>query len=91
MSKELVHPARFQYVTTRKNHACEGCGNIIQKGSTSLNVHGRLGTWFNEYYCWSCDIDRIESIPDEKLRKKLFDEKARLQVSGKFIVLRKTT
>jgi len=77
MKKELVHPACFNYVTTRKDHACEGCNKIIPKGSRILNVHGRLGIWFNEYWCPQCDWDRIESIPDSKLRQKLMEEKRR--------------
>lgn len=65
-------PAKFRYVTTRKHHYCEGCKRRILANTRVLNVSGRiLGNWFNEYWCSSCDLDRIKSIPDVNLRKKM--------------------
>ena len=71
----LTIPAAFKYVTTRKDKACEGCQKIIPKGAHVLNVHGRVGFWFNEYWCKDCDLDRICSIPDQKLRDKILRER----------------
>jgi len=69
--KEYVIPAKFRFVVTRRNHPCEGCGRIILKDTRVLNVSGRIGLWFNEYWCSSCDLDRIMSIPDKHLREKI--------------------
>lgn len=69
--KEYVIPARFRYVITRKKHRCEGCDRTILANTRVLNVSGRAGQWFNEYWCSSCDLDRIMSIPDRNLREKM--------------------
>lgn len=71
MTQEQVIPARFRYVRTRKKHRCEGCHRVILPNTRVLNVSGRLGRWFNEYWCSSCDLDRIMSIPDKYLREKI--------------------
>jgi hypothetical protein len=64
--------AKFRYVTTRKRHYCEGCKRRILENTRVLNASGRIwGYWFNKYWCSSCDLDRIMSIPDEKLREKM--------------------
>jgi hypothetical protein len=78
--KDLTIPAAFKYVKISRDHACEGCQKIIPKGSRVLNVHGRVGFWFNEYWCDRCDVDRITSIPNESLKKSLFEKKAQLTV-----------
>lgn len=65
-------PARFRYVTTRTRHNCEGCQRRILPKTRVLNVSGRVtGYWFNNYFCSSCDLDRIASIPDSDLREKM--------------------
>ena len=69
--KEYVIPARFRYVITRKKHRCEGCKRPILENTRVLNVSGRIGYFFNEYWCSSCDLDRIMSIPDRNLREKV--------------------
>jgi len=69
-------PASFHFVTTKKAHTCEGCQTIIPTGQRALHVSGRLaGLWFNEYFCERCDAERIESIPDSKLREEVTREK----------------
>lgn len=79
--KEITIPARFAYVTTRKKHHCEGCKRIILEKTRVLRVSGRIwGKWFNEYWCSSCDLDRIMSIPDGQLREKI--RKARFSFYG---------
>ena len=75
---ETIIPAKFRYVTTRKRHYCEGCKRRILENTRVLNVSGRIGQWFNEYWCSSCDLDRIMSIPDVNLRKKMI--RARLNL-----------
>jgi len=69
--KEHIIPAKFRYVKTRKKHRCEGCGRAILENTRVLNVSGRIGYFFNEYWCSSCDLDRIISIPDKNLREKM--------------------
>ena len=71
----LVIPAAFEYVKTRRAHACEGCQKPIDVGTVVLHVHGRLGSWFSEYWCSNCDLDRIDSIPSEPLQVRLLEER----------------
>lgn len=72
MKGEPNIPAKFRFVTTRKKHRCEGCKRRILESTRVLNVSGRVwGNWFNEYWCSSCDLDRIMSIPDKNLRQKI--------------------
>ena len=66
-----IIPAKFKYVTTRKEHSCEGCSNTIKKGIRCLYVGGKIGRFFSEYFCDGCDLDRINGIPDKILRRKI--------------------
>jgi len=80
--KEFNIPAGFKYVMTRKDKACEGCGRIIHKGSRTLSVHGRVfGYWFSEYWCNDCDLDRIDSIPEENLKQKMLEERGSVRAT----------
>lgn len=76
MGAEKTIPARFRYVITRKDHPCTGCDRILPKRSRVLAVSGRvMGSWFGEYWCEECDLDRINSIPGGRLRAQLLTER----------------
>lgn len=64
-----IIPARVKFVVTQKKHYCHTCKQTILPKSSALNVSGAIGRYFNEYYCSSCDLQRIMRIPDLRLRE----------------------
>jgi len=79
VTKPEVIPAQFKYVITRKEHSCEGCGKTIKKGTRCLHVGGKIVYFFSNYFCDSCDLDRINDVPDKILRRKILVARSKLR------------
>ena len=77
---DFLISAKFKFVRIGSERNCHECNVKVPKGSLALNVSGRIGYWYNEYYCSNCDTKRINQIPDvhDRLRQFLLNEKARL-------------
>lgn len=73
-----IIPAQFKYVTTRKEYSCEGCSNIIKKGTKCLHISGKIGFFFSNYFCDRCDLDRINSIPTDGFKCKILAMRSNL-------------
>jgi len=82
MKKPDIIPAKFKYVKTRKSYICEGCMKNIPKGLIVLHISGRIGTWFSEYWCSSCDLDRINSVPNSNFKEKILKERIKVNRKG---------
>ncbi|MGG4288323.1 hypothetical protein ABEW81_11055 [Priestia megaterium] len=64
---------RINVKSTRKDHKCLGCLNVIPKGSEAINNKGHYEDFYNYYLCTPCDEFLSKNSRHEIIEEGLFD------------------